>query len=330
MTFGAPAMLVLLLLVPLLLGAYLWALRRRQRYAMRYASLSLLRQAVDRGPGRRRHIPPALFLLSLAAMTFSLAQPKATLALPTQEGVVILTIDVSGSMAATDLEPTRLEVAKEAAKAFVLRQPSSVRIGVVTFSDNAFLVQQPTQIRETINSAIDDLQPQSGTAIGLGMLAALDAIDRDLTTAGAESTSSNDQTRLVPTEFAPALVVLLSDGESNRGPNPRDVAAAAADRGVRVHTIGLGSPEGAIVRVMGRAARVGIDEETLQFIADTTQGKYYKAATERELIEVYESLDTRLVVKSEPRDIAPFAVAFAVVSSVLGGILSLIWFNRIA
>ena len=327
MGFQSPSLLLGMLILPALILAYVWAQRRRQRYALRYSSLTLLREALGRGPGRRRHVPPALFIIGLAAMVVSLAGPYATLALPRQEGTVILAIDVSGSMAATDLEPNRMEAAKAAAKAFVKRQPKSIRIGVVSFSDNAFLVQPPTEARETALAAIEELQPQSGTAIGLGMLTALDAIDKALLNDSAASDAAGQPSQ-ASQEFAPAIIVLLSDGESNRGPRPLDTAKAAAEQRVRVHTVGIGSPEGAIVRVQGRAARTRLDEETLQAIAQATSGTYYTAESEKDLVDIYKSLDTHLVVKTEQVEMAPFVIGLAIGLSVAGSALSLLWFNR--
>ncbi|MDE3089291.1 MAG: VWA domain-containing protein, partial [Chloroflexota bacterium] len=176
MVFQWPFMLWLLLLIPLLIVAYLIAQRRRQKYALRFASLSLVKDALGRGPGIRRHIPPALFLLALTVMVVALARPIAIVTLPSQEGTVILTIDVSGSMQADDLKPSRMEAAKAAARAFVDKQPTGVRIGVVSFSDNASIVQAPTDDKTAVLAAINRLQPQRATAIGRGLLTSVDAI----------------------------------------------------------------------------------------------------------------------------------------------------------
>ncbi len=171
-------MLWLLLLIPALVVAYILAQRRRQRYALRYASLSLVKEALGRGPGIRRHIPPALFLMGLAVMLVALARPVSVVTLPAQEGTVILTMDVSGSMRADDLKPSRLDASKSAARAFVENEPPGVRIGVVSFSDNAFVVQAPTDDKEAVLAAINRLTPQRGTAVGRGLLTSLDAISK--------------------------------------------------------------------------------------------------------------------------------------------------------
>src|SRR5581483_5538785 len=176
MSFIWPFMLVLLFLIPVLILVYILLQRRRQKYALRYASLSLVKEALGRGPGWRRHIPAAFFLLALTAMIFALARPEATTLVPSAEGTIILAIDVSGSMTATDLQPNRLEAAKAAARAFVDKQPETVQVGVVSFSDNAFVVQPPTDDKDALISAINRLNWQRGTAIGRGLVASLEAI----------------------------------------------------------------------------------------------------------------------------------------------------------
>src|SRR5512142_253830 len=176
MDFLWPYMLWLLLLVPVLIAAYILAQRRRQKYALRYASLSLVKEALGRGPGWRRHVPPFLFLLAVIAMIIALARPVSVLRLPGEEGTIILTIDTSGSMAADDLSPSRMEAAKAAARTFVQSQPKSVRIGIVSFTDTAFMVQAPTTDQDSVLAAIDRLYPQRGTAIGSGLVASIKAL----------------------------------------------------------------------------------------------------------------------------------------------------------
>ena len=176
MTFLWPGNLFLILVVPVLIAAYIWAQRRRQKYALRYASLSLVREALGSGPGRKRHVPPALFLAALFFMTAATARPETTVVVPVQEGTVILALDVSGSMLAEDLKPNRMEAAKDAAKAFVARQGADVKLGVVAFSGDAQIVQTPTKDKDLVVAAINRLRPQRATSIGRGMLASLDAI----------------------------------------------------------------------------------------------------------------------------------------------------------
>src|SRR3990170_2825080 len=235
MSFLWTEMLWALLLVPVLIAAYILAQRRRRKYALRFASLSLIKEALGRGPGIRRHIPPALFLIGVTALIVALARPVATVILPSQQGTVILALDVSGSMRAQDLQPTRLEAAKAAARAFVDKQPKNVRIGVVSFSNNAAVVQAPTTDRETVLAAINRLSTQRATAIGSGILTSLDAVFEE---PGAKPTpSSRDPltlseptaapTPVPPGTYAAAVVVLLSDGQSNAGPDPLQAAKQA-------------------------------------------------------------------------------------------------------
>lgn len=337
MSFLWAQMLWALLIVPVYILAYVLVQRRRQRYALRYASLTLVREAVGRGPGIRRHIPPILFLVGLAAMVLAMARPVATVMLPSQQGTVILTVDVSGSMRADDLKPNRIEAAKAAARSFVQNQPTNVRIGIVSFSNNASVVQAPTTDRTAVLAAIDRLAPQRSTAIGSGILTSLDAIFEQ---PGATPTpSSSDQLAApqpAPTPapvprgtYAPAVVVLLSDGASNVGPQPLDAAKQAADRGVRVYTVGVGDPAGAILRAEGRSIRVRLDEDTLKRIAQETDGKYFRADSESNLDEIYKGLSTQLVFKEEQTEITAAFTGAAAVLMLAAGALSLLWFSRL-
>jgi Ca-activated chloride channel family protein len=338
MSFDWAIMLWLLLLVPVLIVAYIIAQRRRQQYAVRYASLSLVKEALGRGPGIRRHIPPILFLIGVTIMIIALARPAATVFLPSQQGTVILTIDVSGSMQADDLKPTRLEAAKNAARAFVDKQPATVHIGIVAFSDNAAIVQAPTADRAAILSAINRLTPQRGTAIGRGILTSLDAVFEDPTAQPTppqvQDSLSQPQPTPTPTpvpagSFASAIVVLLSDGESNVGPRPLDVVDQATNRGVRIYTVGVGSPEGVVLHISGRSIRVRLDEATLKSIADQTHANYFRATNETDLQDIYNNLSTRLVFEAKKQELTAFFTAGAMVFFLIAGALSLLWFNRL-
>ena len=333
MYFLWPLMLWLLLLIPALVVLYILAQRRRQRYALRYASLSLVKEALGRGPGLRRHIPPALFLSGLTVMIVALARPYTLVTLPSQEGTVILTMDVSGSMRADDLKPNRIEAAKSAARSFVEKQPSGVRIGVVSFSDNAFLVQAPTDDREAVIAAINRLTPQRGTAIGRALLTSVDAIFEEANAEGGQSTSASDPTP-TPTPvpqgvYEPAIIVLLTDGESNQGPRPLDVVDQVAARGVRVYTVGVGTAEGTVLHIQGRSIRTRLDEEMLKAVASATDGAYYNATNEKDLVAIYDSLSTHLVFKKEQTEITAIFTGVAVAFLLMGGCLSLLWFNRL-
>jgi Ca-activated chloride channel family protein len=341
MYFQWQFMLWLLLLIPVLVAVYILAQLRRQKYALRYASLTLVKDAMGRGPGFRRHIPPILFLLALTVMIFALARPIAVIALPTQEGTVILTFDVSGSMMADDLKPTRMEAAKAAARAFVDKQPNGVLIGIVAFSDNASIIQSPTDDKTAVLAAINRLQPQRATAIGRGLLSSIDAIYA----AGNEEAAVGQRFQrgfppVTPTptptptpvpkgQYEPAIVVLLSDGENNVFPPPLQVVDDLVNRGIRVYTVGVGTPAGTILHVEGRSVRVRLDEATLKQIADQTDGQYFNAANETDLRAIYENLATRFVMRSEKQEITAFLTGVAAMISLVAGFLSLLWFNRL-
>jgi Ca-activated chloride channel family protein len=327
----------LLLLVPVLIGVYILMQRRRQKYALRYASLSLVKEAIGRGPGKRRHIPPLLFLVGIAVMCVGVARPAATIMLPSEQGTIILTMDVSGSMRADDIKPSRLEAAKAAARTFVEKQPQNVHIGVVSFSDNPAVVQAPTTDHQAVLAAINRLTPQRGTGIGRGILASLDAI---FETPGATPIppSRDPFSRLQPTPtftpvphgtYAPAVIILLSDGQNNVAPAPLDVVAQAVGRGVRIYTVGVGSPQGAVLHVEGFSMRVRLDEDTLKHIAEKTDGSYFKADSESDLRDIYGKLGTQLVFKPEQTELTAFFTGFAAVLLLVAGMLSLLWFNRL-
>jgi Ca-activated chloride channel homolog len=359
MQFLWPQMLWFLLAVPALIAAYVYAQRRRQRYALRYASLSLVKDALGRGPGRRRHVPPALFIAGVAVMILAMARPVSVVTLPAQEGTVILTMDVSGSMRANDLEPTRLDAAKAAARAFVDKQPPGVRVGVVSFSDSAFVVQAPTNDKQAVLAAINRLSTQRSTAIGRALLTSVDAIFEE---PNAEAAMGSDPyggrnpfgfggnprgsgqpgqqatPTLVPLptptpmpkgEYQPAIVVLLSDGQSNQGPRPLDVVQQVADRGIRVYTVGIGTAQGAVVSNQGRSMRASLDELTLQRIAEATDGQYYNASTAQDLQAIYENLSTHLVFRTQEQEITALGTALAALLVLAAGTLSLLWFNRL-
>ncbi len=337
MSFLWIEMLWLLLLVPVLVIVYVLLQRRRQKYALRYASLSLVKEALGRGPGIRRHIPPVLFLIGITAMLFALARPVATITLPSQRGTVILAMDVSGSMQADDLDPSRMEAAKSAARVFVEQQPKNVKIGVVAFSNFAVVVQAPTTDREAVLTSISLLTPQRGTAIGSGIITSLNAASGG---AGAVTVRS-PFSRFAPLEPTPestpvpagtylsTSVVLLSDGESNVGPNPLEVVEEASIRGVRIYTVGVGSPEGTVLRIRGRSVRVRLDEGTLRRIAERTDASYFKADSETDLRNIYQDLSTRLVAEAKETELTAGVTGLAAVFLLVAGTLSLLWFNRL-
>ncbi len=342
MSFLWPAMLILLLLIPPVIALYLRMQRRRRRLAARYGSLGFAPGAMERQLGLRRHIPPALFLVGLTLLTLALARPQAVVSLPRVEGTVILAFDVSGSMAADDMKPTRMEAAKAAVRDFVQRQPPSVQIGVVAFSDSGFAVQAPTNDQATILASINRLTPTRGTSLAQGILASLNTIAASAEQRISGDTSGepphlSDLTALptpTPTPVpagthVPAVIILLSDGENTVSPDPLAAAQAAADRGVRIYTVGVGSAAGAILHVEGFTIHTQLDEAMLQQISQFTGGAYYNAENEQDLRTIYEYLDPQLVIKPEKMEVTSIFAGVSILVLLIGGAFSLLWFSRL-
>jgi Ca-activated chloride channel family protein len=338
MTFIWPIMLVFLILIPIGIGLYIWLQRRQKRLAADFGAMGFTQSSFGKRSGARRHVPALLFLSGLAILTLALARPQAVISLPKIEGTVILAFDVSGSMAAEDMQPSRLEAAKVAAQNFVNRQPSSVQIGVVAFSDSGIAVQNPTNNREDILAAIDRLKPQRSTSLANGIDASLKVVETNLYGVRPNEPASNpNQTptpALTPTPVpngthVPAAIVLLTDGENTSAPNPLNAAQTAADRGVRIYTIGVGSPTGADLNVNGFMVHTQLDETTLQQIAQISGGKYFLAENEEELKTVYSELDKQLVVKSQKTEITSIFAGASIFILLVGGVFSLLWFGRI-
>jgi Ca-activated chloride channel homolog len=337
MSFLWPEFLWLLLVLPACVAAYLLILRRRKR-ALQFANLSLLKAAMGKQAHWRRHLPPALMLLALGAMIAAIARPAAVVTLPSSHETVVLAIDVSGSMRAHDVEPSRLEAAQAAAREFVAEQPRSTRIGVVAFAGSAALVQPPTTNRTDILAAIQNLQLQNATAVGSGLLVSLKAIfpeqtlelaDRRMRSAGAGASSPRDFQPVAPGSYTAAAIILLSDGQTTAGPDPVEVARLAAARGVRVFTVGVGTEGGQIVTGEGWSMRVRLDEEALKAIADLTRAEYFYAGNASDLKKVYQSLRSKLVLEKKETEITALFSALAAVTVLLSAGLSLLWFNRV-
>jgi Ca-activated chloride channel family protein len=327
-------MLPLLVLIPVFVWIYLRIQVRRKRAAQAYGSLGVLQTQGGRSPGLRRHIPPLFFLVVIAILIVALARPQAVVALPKSEGTVILAFDVSGSMAADDLNPTRMEAAKAAAIAFVKKQPLSVQIGVIAFSDSGFSVQVPTSDQSLVLAAIDRLAPQRGTSIANGILVSLKALSAD--EALPAEVYSNLLLTPTPTPApVPAgsnpseAIILLSDGENNESPDPMAAAQAAADRGVRIYTVGIGSPTGTTVHVNGFSLHTQLDEATLQGIARLTGGSYYDARSAGDLLKIYDRLTSQLVIKPENTEITSLFTGAGILILLIGGVFSLLWFSRL-
>ena len=347
-----PEFLWLLLALPLLVAAYVWLLHRKKKMALRYASLSIVREAMGRGQGIRRHIPPLLFLLSLAAMLVAAARPFAVVSLPSQRETIMLAMDVSGSMRATDVLPNRLVASQNAAKAFLAELPRGVRVGIVAFAGTAAVVQPPTLSREDLVAAIDKFQLQRGTAIGNGIVMSLSelfpdagidlasmqygrerprgtSLDQVLKEGKDGKDAKKEFTPVAPGSYTSAAIILLTDGQRTTGIDSLDAAKAAADRGVRVYTVGIGTVDGETIGFEGWSMRVKLDEETLKGIARATQAEYFYAGTATDLKKVYETLSSRLAVEKKETEISGLLALAAAVLALLSASLSLLWFNRI-
>jgi Ca-activated chloride channel homolog len=345
MKFLWPHMLWLLVLVPALVAAYVYVLRRKKKAVVRYASLAMIREALGPAQTLRRHVPPALFLLAIIAMILAVARPAAVVTLPSQHETIVLAIDVSGSMRATDVEPNRLAAAQAAAKTFINEQPRSTRIGVVAFAATALVVQHPTQNREDLVAAIERLQLQRGTAIGSGIVVSLAAIfpnagitlesltrkgDNRVMARGLDDPpASTDFKPVPPGSNTSSAIVLLTDGQRTTGPDPVEAAKMAADRGIRIFTVGVGTPEGEVMGFEGWRMRVRLDEDTLKAIANATYGQYFYAGNAAELNQIYRSLNSRFVMEKRETEITALVSAVAALLATIAAFLSLFWFNRI-
>jgi len=354
MTFlWAPA-LWLLVLVPVLVALYVAILRRRKQGALAYSNFGLVKAALGPRQSLRRHVPPAIFLAAIAVMIVALARPAAVVTLPSQHETIILAMDVSGSMRADDVKPTRLAAAQAAARAFIKDTPKSTRIGLVSFAGSAALVQPPTQNRDDLLAAIEQLQLQNATAIGSGILVSLKALfpeqdfelgsPRELrasslgaAAAGGSSLGARplgarakqEQRPVPPGSYKSAVVILLTDGQTTTGPDPVDAARLAAERGVRVFTVGVGTPDGQILTGEGWSIRVRLDEDALKAIADLTRGEYFFAGNAPDLKKIYEGLNSKLVLEKKETEITALFTGVAAALSLLAAALSLLWFSRL-
>ncbi len=347
-----PGFLFLLGLIPLIVAVYIWMLRRR-RPALRYSSLALVHEALPRGSRLRRHLPFILLLLALTSLIVALTRPVTIVSVPTDQTTVLLSIDVSRSMCSTDIPPSRIEAAQAAALSFIRRQVAGRFIGIVAFSGFAELIQAPTTDQAALEAAIESLATGRRTAIGSGILEALDAIaevDENVAPSVSDLSSGLEPTPVPKGAYAPDIIVLLTDGVTNAGPLPLDAAQQAADRGVRVYTIGFGTANGSGFPNCpqqflggepfggggpgfrgggpgfgGGGFRRGIDEETLKQIAALTGGVYYSAESASDLQSVFQNLPTNLIVKHETSEVS---VAFSALGALLAGLavlLALLW-----
>ena len=351
MSFVWPEALWLLLAVPALIGLYVASLRRRSRAAVRYASVALMREALGGGRRFRRHVPPLLFLLALIALVVAIARPRVTVTLPSEQRTIILAMDTSLSMRAADVAPSRMAASREAAKAFVQEQPPDVRIGIVAFASSATVVQRPTRDREELIAAIDRLQLQRHTALGSAIVMSLatlfpeEGLEAEVDTLVTGSARAKvraapiDQPKAPPRPPAPPVppgsyrsgaIILLTDGRRTIGPDPVEAARLAADRGVKVYTVGFGSAQGASAEIDGYSIYMRFDEEVLKTIAQLTAAEYFHAGDAADLRKVYATLNARYVLEKEDTEISALLCAVAAALAMVAAALSLSWFSRIA
>jgi len=327
MTFVWPWMLLTLCAVPLLVRAYRRMLWRRAARRSRLADLGLVAPGSVTS-GRRRHVAPALLLVAMTLLFVALARPEATVAQARREGTVVLAFDVSASMAATDLAPTRIAAAKAAARAFVNRQPSTVQLAVVAFAESGLITQQPTTDRSAVLAAIDRLSPQGGTALGRGIQTSLSAI------AGkpVQLNLSNGSVEAEGQDLGyhgSAAVILLTDGENTTDPDPVEVAQIASTAGVRVYPIGLGSAKGTVLQIDGFQVATALNEPLLRQIATATDGRYYAAADEQALASVYRSIDPVWTIQARHMEVTALFAGAAALLLLLGVGLSFAWYGRV-
>ena len=338
MSFIWPAMLALLVLLPVFVAVYLRIGRRRFGRLVQYGGLGVAPapDSASRRVGLRRRISAGFLILGVAVMVIALARPQAVVSVPSLRATVILAFDVSGSMAATDLSPTRMEAAKVAAREFVERQPRSVQIGVVAFSDGGLSVQAPSGDQAEVVAAINRLAPTRGTSVGQGILASLKTI------AAQKAGSSVDYYTNRPPSQSPspsptpvpegthdsAVVVLLTDGENNQSPDPLEAAQAAADRGVRIYTVGIGSASGVTLEVNGFTVHTQLNEPALQQIAEISGGSYFRAENVQDLGSVYDNLESELVIEPEPMEVTSIFAGASLLMLLIGVLSSLVWLGR--
>lgn len=354
MQFLWPHMLWLLLALPLLAAAYLYLISRRKKAALLYASLSLPRAALGPGQRIRRHIPPVLFLLALTAALLACARPSATVTLPADMLTLVLAMDTSRSMMATDVSPSRIVAAQQAARDLIVGLPSSVRLGIVSFAGTSTVVQPPTDSRQDMLDALDRFELQRGTATGSGLIQALavlfpdDGIDLEAILFGsvspragspaasldqreaADAIRNREQERqpVQPGSYRHGAIILLSDGRRTAGPDPADAARMAAQRGVRVYTVGFGSAQSGAGDESGMGFYMQLDEPALRGVAKITGGEYFQAGSAADLSQVYRQLTARFALERKETEVSALFSAVAVLLLALACALSMLWFRR--
>lgn len=345
MSFAAPAWLLALLVIPLLVLLYVWAQRRRARWSVSYTNLDVLSKVVATRPAWRRHVPAALYLLALSALLLGMARPESTIKVPRDQATIVLALDGSGSMRATDVEPTRLTAAQDSARAFIEQLPDKFSIGVVSFADQAQILNQPTTDRVAVIESIDSLVADGPTAMGDAVNLALEigrADEESPTPSPSPSATATPGTSPAPSPPRDGAspddrldaIVLLSDGYNTSGVvTPLDAAERARELGIPVYTIALGTPEGTVEVPdrfgIPRVIQVPPDYQTLAAMAETTGAETFTAPSEGELTRIYEDLGSRIGFVDEKKEITSrFAVA-GILIALLGGGLAATWAGRI-
>jgi Ca-activated chloride channel family protein len=353
MRFVWPDLLWLLLLVPVLIAAYLVALRRRKLAAVRFASLMLVRGALGPGQVIRRHLPPALVLLAVILGIVAMARPSAMITLPDEHMTLIMAMDVSRSMQAADVLPNRITAMQAAARSFIEELPRNVRLGIVSFAGTANVVQTPTENRDDLLAAIDRFQLQRATATGSGLLVSLAQLlpeagidlesvvfDSAFSRYGGGAASldkprkdkkatTKEHVAVAPGSYTSGAIILLSDGRRTTGPDPIEAAKLAADHGVRVYTVGFGTAEGGTIDGFeGWSFYVRLDEETLKSVAQITGAEYFYAGTAADLRKVYQNLNLKFGLERKDTEIGALFSAAAVLLLVVAAFLSMLWFHR--
>jgi Ca-activated chloride channel family protein len=332
MNFKDPVVLIALILIPVLWLVYLAFQRRRAKFAVRFTNLDLLANVVQRSPNWRRHVPPALYLLALVALVFALARPERTVSVPREQASVVLTTDVSGSMDATDVQPTRMSAAQDAAQSFVSKVPKNFKVGLVTFSQNAQVLAPPTTDRDLVRQSIESLTANGGTAMGDG----LDLSLRSLRPGAAGAGTTGDVSKpAVPTRGRqkPAAILLLSDGASTSGVrNPIQVAQRAKALKIPINTVALGTENGTLdVRdQFGNTQRIPVppDRAALKQIAKISGGKYFDAPNSGKLDSIYKDLGSQLGFVKQKREMTFVFAGIGLVLMLVGGVASMFWFSR--
>ena len=351
MSFASPAWLLILLIIPILIALYLWAQRRRARWSVSFTNLDVLGKVVATRPAWRRHVPAALYLLALSALLLGMARPESTIRVPREQATIVLALDASGSMRATDVEPTRLTAAQESARSFIDQLPDKFQIGVVSFAEQAQVLNQPTTDRVAVIESIDSLLADGPTAMGDAVDRALDLGRSDEEPAPTPSPGASPDPNAsdapgvspvpspspgdtpLPKDRLDAIV-LLSDGYNTSGAvTPLEAAERASELGVPVYTIALGTPEGTVEvpdRLgIPRVIRVPPDYQTLAAMAETTEAESFTAPSEDDLRRIYEDLGSRIGFVDDKQEITfAFAAAGALIA-LLGAGLGAVWSGRI-